>query len=477
MFIKEVKIINFKSFGADTTPITFKTPNGESGSGLNIFVGENNTGKSSAFEAIDFVRNGTKKSIEDIKNKSIPNEAIVEVTFVGNISKVIESFSQENKISKFKEYIYKDSDDNEHIKISRSTSDVKSVKLWNNSSAEYKNEAGIDAPIKKLFETNFVWADTNPNDEASFGSTTICGYLLKEIVSNFTMTSEYQEFQGKFNKVFNDDNSKLKQDLKAVEDKVKKIFAEQFGNAEISFHFDELKIESFFKNVKIELNDGVNTSMSEKGNGMQRAVALALLQVYAEELVRHPEGNEIEKPFYLFIDEPEICLHPKGQTKLLSALLELSKNKQIFLTTHSPYFLATPSLKDIGVFVFNKDGQNSNVESASSNPYFPWSPTWGEINHKAYKLATVELHNELYGYLQEREQKHTEHEFNAWLVQKGINSTYSWTKEIKGVVQSPYSTTPPTFIRNSIHHPENKHNQKYTHDELEQSIQQMINLL
>lgn len=97
--------------------------------------------------------------------------------------------------------------------------------------------------------------------------------------------------------------------------------------------------------------------MSEKGNGMQRAVALALLQVYAEELVRHPEGNEIEKPFYLFIDEPEICLHPKGQTKLLSALLELSKNKQIFLTTHSPYFLATPSLKDIGVFVFNKDGQ------------------------------------------------------------------------------------------------------------------------
>jgi hypothetical protein len=219
--------------------------------------------------------------------------------------------------------------------------------------------------------------------------------------------------------------------------------------------------------------------MSEKGNGMQRAVALALLQVYAEELVRHPEGNEIEKPFYLFIDEPEICLHPKGQTKLLSALLELSKNKQIFLTTHSPYFLATPSLKDIGVFVFNKDGQNSNVESTSSNPYFPWSPTWGEINHKAYKLATVELHNELYGWLQEKHQQHTIQNFDIWLNQNGLASTKSWTEERQGKVASTYQRTLQSFIRSKIHHPENQtmQSKNYTNLELEQSIQEMIKLL
>ncbi|MCI4000717.1 ATP-binding protein, partial [Klebsiella pneumoniae] len=91
--------------------------------------------------------------------------------------------------------------------------------------------------------------------------------------------------------------------------------------------------------------------MSEKGNGMQRSVALALLQVYAEELA-HDEEQGQTKPFYLFIDEPELCLHPKGQTKLLEALLEISRTKQVFLTTHSPYFLVTPHLSNVGLFIF-----------------------------------------------------------------------------------------------------------------------------
>ena len=56
--------------------------------------------------------------------------------------------------------------------------------------------------------------------------------------------------------------------------------------------------------------------MSEKGNGMQRSVALALLQVYAEESA-HDEEQGQTKPFYLFIDEPELCLHPKGKLNYL----------------------------------------------------------------------------------------------------------------------------------------------------------------
>ncbi len=62
--------------------------------------------------------------------------------------------------------------------------------------------------------------------------------------------------------------------------------------------------------------------MEEKGSGMQRSIALALLQVYAEELVKHPRVSTITKPFFLFIDEPEICLHPQAQAKLLNAILE-----------------------------------------------------------------------------------------------------------------------------------------------------------
>ncbi|MFH4214721.1 AAA family ATPase, partial [Acinetobacter baumannii] len=80
-------------------------------------------------------------------------------------------------------------------------------------------------------------------------------------------------------------------------------------------------------------------------------------------------------------DEPEICLHPMGQMKLCEALMELSKHKQIFVTTHSPYFLNSPSLKNVGIFIFKKEDHKNIISKANMDYLFPWSPTWGEINY------------------------------------------------------------------------------------------------
>ncbi|WP_241502596.1 AAA family ATPase [Bathymodiolus azoricus thioautotrophic gill symbiont] len=97
MYIKELKVQNFKSFNGDISTMVFNMPNGECGSGLNIFVGENNTGKSTIFEAIDFLKNGIKKLPEEIKNKNNPTEdVVVEITFEGNITGTIDSFSKKN---------------------------------------------------------------------------------------------------------------------------------------------------------------------------------------------------------------------------------------------------------------------------------------------------------------------------------------------------------------------------------------------
>lgn len=368
--------------------------------------------------------------------------------------------------------------DEQELKAKRNTASCKKLDLWDQSSQNYSNPSGIDAPFKALFETNFIWADTNPNDEATFGATTLCGMLLKEIAKAHIDSDEYRNFQESFNQVFNSPTSELRQQISTIEQKVQHIFTEQFGQADIRFRFEELKIDSFFKNTSIFINDGVDIPMSEKGNGMQRSVALALLQVYAEEIAHDAEQNQT-KPFYLFIDEPEICLHPKGQTKLLEALLEISKTKQVFLTTHSPYFLATPNLRNVGLFIFRKDGISNIVEDASLEPMFPWSPTWGEINFKAYKLPTVELHNELYGALQYKSAKFYENEFEVWLKANGVADSKQWIREKSGVRQDPQPVTLQTFIRNHIHHPENQTMQsnRYTEEELKQSIEEMIRLL
>ena len=46
----------------------------------------------------------------------------------------------------------------------------------------------------------------------------------------------------------------------------------------------------------------------------------------------------------IIIDEPEISLHPDLQRRLFKLLVEYSKDKQIIVSTHSPYFV------DWGVF-------------------------------------------------------------------------------------------------------------------------------
>lgn len=477
MFIKSICLSNFKGFIGDNHQINFNIPDDTTpGSGLNIFVGENNSGKSSIFEAVDFLRNGIKGEIDRIRSKREDNtqqdHACIELTFFGDIQNSINHFVQSNKQAAFTSSITS----NNELRARRSTLDCKQLDLWNENSQEYSNPSGIDAPFKKLFETNFIWADTNPNDEATFGATTLCGMLLKEIAQAHITTSEYREFQDSFNSVFNNPDSELRQKIAVVEQKVQRIFTEQFGQADIHFRFDELKIDSFFKSASIFIDDGVDIPMSEKGNGMQRSVALALLQVYAEELA-HDEERGQTKPFYLFIDEPELCLHPKGQTKLLEALLEISKTKQVFLTTHSPYFLVTPHLSNVGLFIFRKDGISNIIEDASLEPMFPWSPTWGEINFKAYKLPTVELHNELYGKLQHDSGQFREKDFEQWLQSRNIQFTKQWIRENNGAAQAPYDVTLQTFIRNHIHHPENRQNTLYTEDELRQSIEEMIRLL
>ncbi|MDU4093368.1 MAG: AAA family ATPase, partial [Pantoea sp.] len=101
MFIKKLKIENFKGYHGTENELEFNIPDGATaGSGLNVFVGENNAGKSTVFEVIDFIKDGTKKNIEDLISKSepgdLPEKLSVELTFTGNLSEVIAAHVQQN---------------------------------------------------------------------------------------------------------------------------------------------------------------------------------------------------------------------------------------------------------------------------------------------------------------------------------------------------------------------------------------------
>ena len=213
---------------------------------------------------------------------------------------------------------------------------------------------------------------------------------------------------------------------------------------------------------------------------MQRALALSLIQVYADVSSNIKESSS--KPILFFLDEPETFLHPRAQYKLLDALEKISEKSQIFIVTHSPYLLRKFKKQSHSIHIFSKDCSFSTVKPGKSFDLFGlFSPTWGEINFFAFGVLSVEFHNELYGFIQakaifEDEKYYYENDFDEYLKRAGIPKDKPYIRLNKDGTTNNQPRTLPTFIRNVIHHPENPYN-SYTQGEHETSVNMLIQLL
>ena len=83
------------------------------------------------------------------------------------------------------------------------------------------------------------------------------------------------------------------------------------------------------RSIQIEVDDGVATELSQKGDGVQSLVALALM--------RHSfEGRSTKSRSIIAIEEPESHLHPKAIRDLRDIIVTLAQNGQVIVSSHSP---------------------------------------------------------------------------------------------------------------------------------------------
>ena len=102
-------------------------------------------------------------------------------------------------------------------------------------------------------------------------------------------------------------------------------------------------------NVKFKfIGDTSPIVMSHKGAGYRRLFMVARFRYLAEK----NKGSNI---IYL-IEEPETFLHPSAQEDLLDALLRLSEENQVIITTHSPIFTGSTDGKSL--ILCKKDKQS-----------------------------------------------------------------------------------------------------------------------
>ena len=174
---------------------------------------------------------------------------------------------------------------------------------------------------------------------------------------------EYKNFRTQFEKLFASDTSALNRSSRRSAGRSATIFRSSFPTALKSSLWFKSQPSILLKNFRTEVDDGVSTA-EEKGDGMQRALMLAIIKTYADQ--RRDEA--LGRSFIFFIDEGA-SPSPTAQRQLKQALLELADgHDQVFINTHSSVLLADNDGQQ-SLFRVAKEAQGeTQIETIDSSP-------------------------------------------------------------------------------------------------------------
>lgn len=283
-----------------------------------------------------------------------------------------------------------------------------------------------------------------------------------------------------FEKVFENlnNNEEIKEILKHYDEKTKKQTKEIFTNdndgiakiLEDRFKIKDIDYEySGSSGIKPSINivrkygDKHSKDLSNIGSGVRKII----------KFIARLKFDGQQKSIFL-IDEPEQNLHPKFQILLID-LLE-GMGIQCIYVSHSPTFVKhCMNNENCEVLICEKNGEKIEIKQMKKKIEKDYkflekhTNSQAVANFLAFGEYSTDLHNLLYGLLEEKDKTKLE---------QGDLVYYKQKKDITYERQNNKSLS--YIIRNLIHHPENKNadNLRYrTQAYLEQSIDDMITLL
>lgn len=356
MKIKRISIENFRSIKQANILV----------SDFNIFVGQNNCGKTNLFEALEFFFNGYKGDIRELIFKRSSNlEMSVEIEFSDIQDGLSKMQNEKNRVTLSGKL------GNADIAcLRRSSKDVKKRKLYIDGN-EVAPGTGFDAALND-FLPKFEYITTKQyyDSVAKYSKTTPIGAMLSNVLATILQTNQqYREFQEKFSALFESDDSEIKTEFDRIGNNVKVYLEKQFPDtSKVRFEVTQPAFEDLLKNFNTDIDDGIETSAEEKGDGMQRALMLSIIQAYSD---FRKQNEDAGKSFLFLIDEAELHLHPKAQRQLKEVLYDLSKDTdQVFINTHSSVFVAD-NCEGQSIFKVEKSSGETCISNVneSEKPY------------------------------------------------------------------------------------------------------------
>jgi predicted ATPase len=319
----------------------------------------------------------------------------------------------------------------------------------------------------------------------------------KEAISSVTASAADSPNPTEVSKNLNKSIPQLLVDVKSQDDSVRSIWmrdnigspAPEVVNGEKFYRFENA-FNSMFNGTKKFL--GITKEDNEfkikfKDISNDKTVDLSSLSTGEKQIIYRLgfilKNIESTKDALIFIDEPEIGLHPKWQMKFKHLLKEQFKNSeaQIIISTHSPYIIGELDPESEEALLIEKS------EKAAHKLSFPksTSTSLALITYLAYQVPTIDLHNQLFekittiagGEIGKTEPTITD--VNNWLSntkhlpQKNRNNNPSITT----FGNRSSNETAPVWIRNKIHHPDNTDRITFSENDLKQSIDLMLGLI
>ena len=461
MFISKVEIKNYKLFTTDDNYKVdeFNIPdNKNEGSGLTVFVGENGCGKTTILDAISLSMLEYKGELFNVLDMNNPNET-TEIKVFSNESFMVRGTMPRGEFSSIG-FHFKGNMRN-RVTSSYLSTPIVYDQLFIKENPDDKPKDGspdlrlcVNNPFlgKRFNDTDLLYLDKN---------------RLFQTRSGMYNSTKFDRLMDDFNFQYNKKSEKI-ENLNTPLNRIIKLgkvknipltkIIEKFKNiSDVKVQLDFIDNYNPFKHASfvIEKDKNLQIPLSSLGSGYEMIFSL----IYSYYMSVQEEKNMI-----VLIDEPELHLHPRIQKEFVDFLLEISKNAQVIITTHSPLLVRQLSYNNfVKNVVLKKDKTITKIEERKL-PYI----SVNETNYLAFNVVSEEYHNELYEELMRKSSDTKIKEFDN-----------NFFVKIKGEVQSypykghPNSVTLHTFVRNQIHHQAD--NGKVQDSDLITSIQNMRN--
>jgi len=341
--VSHISISNFRACRSVSLPLEGYTP----------LVGQNNTGKSSILEAIQWVLKPSALAATDFCCSSEPVEVMACID--GVTPELLSRIPEQRHRTAIQPYCR---DGVLWIRVKATSPRAFTAEVWDVDECEGEGvpdawrsyPTGLPAAVAVLLpEPLFIEAMDDIEEDlgkAKVG-TTIKGLLDEVMVPVLEAHHDLKDALATIRGILGADGNNRSAQLREFDEGATDALSSFFPGLVLDLDLKLVDIKEFFKAGDLHVTDKTTNDrrrFDQMGTGAQRAIQMALVRYLAQ--VRHTDPKDASRRL-LLIDEPELYLHPQGIRRVREALQSLSRSGfQVILSTHSPLMLSRENAAD-----------------------------------------------------------------------------------------------------------------------------------